>query len=204
MPVEILCRRVNHDVHAVLKWSLQIGGQERVVRDRDHPRLASNTRDRGDIDDIQQRIAGGFDPNALRLRGQRVPNIRRIDHVDERKRDPHVAENVGKNPIRTAVNIVSGDDVIPWFEEVHHAGDRGHSRACCSTINASLQRSNAFFQRSPSRISTACVVEAFIGLHIDPAKRGRRINRRDAAIERRVLIDTDVNTFRLKLHDKLS
>jgi hypothetical protein len=197
--VQVLRRRVDDDVDPEFERPLAVRRHERVVGDGNGPRLFRHPRDRLDIDQIQERVAGGFDPDALRLRRDRPADVVHILHVDERKRQPEIGERRNEQPERPAVDVVPGDDVVPRLEQVHRGGDGGHAGTGGAAVDPPFQRGEALFERPARRVSAAGVVVTLrFPQRLEPERRGR-VDRGDATVERVVLADPDVDAPGFKL-----
>src|SRR5262249_16349992 len=92
MPVEILRRRVHDQVDAEFKRYLAVGLYERIAVNRQRADRPRDVYGGLDIDQVQQRVAGCFDPDALCTGRGRLANVVDILHVDERKREAVIGE----------------------------------------------------------------------------------------------------------------
>ena len=200
MPIQVFRRRVDDDIDTVLEWTLAVGREERIVGDGDRACRLRDLADRGQIDDVQQRIAGRFDPDAFGLRRHRLANVFGVAHADEDEVETHVPEDGIEESVGAPVNVVSGDDLIARLKEVHRRGDRGHSSTGGATIESSFQRGNVFLERSSSWIATSGVIESSMRVEIVPAKCGRGIDRSGCAVESGIFIDANMDAPGLKLH----
>lgn len=170
--VQILRRGMDDDIDAQFEGTLQVRGQERVVRDRDRSTGLGHFADRRDVDDVEQWVAGGFDPDTLGVLRHGLPDVLRVTHANENEIDPHLAEDRVEQAVRSTVDIVTRDDLITGLEEVHGGGDGRHAGARGATINSTFESGNVLFKCSSGGVAAACVVEAAMGLEIVPAERG--------------------------------
>ena len=69
-PRQILGRAVNHQVGPELDRPLQIGGGEGIIHGQQATAVVRQRGDRGDIDDLEQRVGRRFDPDELGGRAQ--------------------------------------------------------------------------------------------------------------------------------------
>ena len=182
MPVQILGGRVNHHIDTMLERSLAIGGQEGVVRDGDQSRRFRHLGNGCNVNDVKQGIAGSFDPDALGPGGNRLADLFDISHADKDEVDPHVAKQRIEQPVGSAIDVMSRDDLITGLEHVHRCRDRRHPRAGGSAIESPFEGGNVFFECPSGRITTAGVIESPVCLEIIPAKRRRRVDRSSRAV----------------------
>src|SRR5262249_59602934 len=82
MPVQIFRRRMHNDVEPRFNWSLNPWSCERVVTNRNQFPFARDLRDRVKIDQLEQRIARGLDPNHARVCFDCPLKIFRVGQID--------------------------------------------------------------------------------------------------------------------------
>ena len=121
MAVEVFRRRVHDDVDAELERPLQVGGEERVVGKRDQSGVAGDFAHGRQVDEIEQGIARRLDPDPFRRRRDRFANVLGIAHVDEGELESPLRIDVGEEPIRSAINIVAGNEWSPGWKRCRAA-----------------------------------------------------------------------------------
>ena len=173
--VQILGRRMHHEIEAEFQRSLDPRARERIVGNREHVAPARDLRHRREFDELQQRIAGRLDPDHLRLGTDRRFDPSRIGHVDEahaqaRRALAHVLEQ----PVRAAVEVVAGDDMCARVERIEDGRHPGQPRREGETAGTAFEIGHAGLQRGPRRIGRARVVVALVhaGTRLDVGRRG--------------------------------
>ncbi len=134
---EVLRRRVDDDVGAELERALKIWSRERVV-DGDHcSRLPRGVGDRADVDEVQQRVRRGLqpdEPGALVDRlGDRVVRGE-LELVALRLVD------LGEEPVRAAVDVVDGRRSA---RPARRGASGSSSRPCRTRMRSRTRRSPA-------------------------------------------------------------
>ena len=108
---DVLRRRVDGDLRAERERLLKVGRRKGVVH-RDELFGSPQRGDRGDIDELEQRITGRFEPKELRRRPHCGAHRGEIGHVDVRERKAISLENPREEAVCSAVEVVADDDVI--------------------------------------------------------------------------------------------
>src|SRR5215211_306011 len=174
---EVLGGRVHHRSGAVAQWLLDGGGGERVVDH--HQGVAGALDDGSDVDDVEQRVGRGLDPNQPRLAAQRATDGVEIGLVDEVIGETEAAEDLVDQAIGAAVEIQREHDVI-----ARRAGGRdqrvlgGHAARKAGGEPA-LQRTQRSLERGTCRVRRAgvLVVDGLAGRTLDEG--GGLVDRRD-------------------------
>src|SRR5579875_2254409 len=78
VPADEFCRRMYHDVRAILEWPAEIGCGERVVYHQGHARLMRDLRYRLDVEHIPARIADRLSIQHTRARRKRLAEVLRV------------------------------------------------------------------------------------------------------------------------------
>ena len=162
MATEVLRRRVQHEVHAELEWLLQIRAREGVVRDRERARAMRDLRERGDVENLEERVRRRLDPHELRLAADGPADRRGTPHVDGGERDAGAVEYPREEPVGPAVHVVPHDDVIALLEEVRDSVARGHARCERERPPCPFERGKTRFERGPRRVARPPVLEALV------------------------------------------
>jgi hypothetical protein len=190
---EVLRRRVDDGVGAEVERVLEVRRRERVVDDEDGTDRVRRVGCRADVDDVQQRVRRGFDPDHA---GPLVQPRRQIRELGRR----HVVEEVALrlvdlrgHPVDAPVDVRDEDDALSRVDEVHQGRRRAEARGEGGAVLGVLQRRERRLQRRPRRVRDARVVVALVDadrlLHV----RRRLVDRRDDRAGRRVRLLTDVD-----------
>ena len=156
--VEILRRRMHDDVGAERDRLLQRRRQKRVVDDDERADLVGEARHRGDVDDAQQRIARRFDPDDLRLAGERRGERDGVVEIDDRAAVQAALGLVDEQAIAAAVAVVRHDDQIVRAELRGHQRDRGHAGRGDDRARAALEFGQGAGEHVAGRVARARVV----------------------------------------------
>ena len=153
---QVLGHRVDDDVGAVLERPAQVRRGERVVDDERNAGAVRDVGQRGDVADVELRIADRLRIDRLGVRLQRGAECGRIVGVDERRVDAELRERDRELRIGAAVERARGDDVVAVARERQqrhhlrrHAGGGGERRA------AAFERRDALLERRDGRIRDA-------------------------------------------------
>ena len=165
LPVEILGRRMDHEVGAELERLLQRRRAEAVVDREQHAALVRDVGERADIGDRGQRIRRRLEERDARVGAHRRapgfvvvgPHIRNLDaelhHVAIEQRD------------RGAEHAVRTDDVIAGLQQRHaRREDRRHAGAGADARRAAFHRRQALLEAAHGRIREARIDVALLGL----------------------------------------
>ena len=82
----------------------------------------------GDVGDRQQRIAGAFDPQQFSAWRDGPLERGQIGRLGERNVDARVVDHFVKQPIRSAINIAAGQNVVALGQQHGDGVDGGHAR----------------------------------------------------------------------------
>ena len=70
VPRKVFGRAVNYQVGAELDRPLQVGGGKRIIHSQQGTPIMRKRGERGDINDLEQRVGRSFDPEELGVRAQ--------------------------------------------------------------------------------------------------------------------------------------
>src|SRR5688572_4656781 len=163
MPVEVFRRRVHHDVEAVLQRLLDPRRGEGVVADGNDAALARDGGDGLQVDQLEQRIGRGLDPDHFRIRLDGLLKRPHLGKVRECRADiGRALAHLLEDEIAAAVEVVHGDDVRARVEELQHGADRRHAGGEGEAGFAAFQLRDAGLERIARGIARARVVEALV------------------------------------------
>ncbi|MNV51548.1 hypothetical protein D3C71_1436000 [compost metagenome] len=149
---------------------------------------------RGDIHDLEHRVGRGFDPDHLRLRGDRGLERGQVGQVDEAELQvggalTHALEQAEG----AAVDIVHRHHVAAGVQQLHHRGTGGHARGERETAAAAFQGRHAALVGEAGGIVGARVLKALVfagaGLGVGGGRVDRRHHRAGARIRRLSAVD---------------
>ena len=145
---EVLRRRVDGEVGAVLERALVDRRRERVV-DGDQ-RAPAPGDDARDVDDVQQRVRRRLDPDQPRLVAQRGGDGVEVGLVDEVVGQAPAAEHLVDEAVGAAVEVVRQHDVVAG-----RAHRRDHARGSPPSRRRTRRRSRPRARRAPPRARCA-------------------------------------------------
>ena len=115
--------------------------------------------DRADVDDVQQRVRRGLEPDEARALVDRLGDavVRgELELVALRLVD------LREEPVGAAVDVVDGDDPLARRDEVHQRRRRAHAGREREAVLGALQRGEAGLERAARRVRGARVVVALV------------------------------------------
>src|SRR5579884_826691 len=149
---------MNDDVGTQSERLLEVRRGKGIVHHEARAVLVSDVRHLPDIDDLEQRVGGSLDPEHPgggpdgRLDGSRIA------HVDVVELEAVPRQNVGEKTIRPAVQIVTGDHVVPGVQQVHDGRLGGHAGGEGEAEVALLQGGDDLFHHAPRRVAGAGIL----------------------------------------------
>ncbi len=163
MAVEVLGGGMHDEIEAEFQRVLDIGAGEGVVGSRQDAALPGDRGDTLEIDQLQERVGRGLDPDQPGVRADRSLDRARIGQIEVGRLQSHRAVAYPlEQAARAAVEIVDRDDmraVVEAFErgcDGRQAGSEGERRA------AAFEVGDAALERHAGGIRGARVVEAFV------------------------------------------
>ena len=100
------------------------------------------------------------------------PGLPHVARIDEGNVDAVAREYGRKKPVRAAVDVPRGEDVVAAAQQRERAPNRRHARREGRGEGSALERGELAFHRAARRVDRARVVEAF--RHADLRERKRR------------------------------
>ena len=147
-----LRRRVDDDVRAVLD-RLGEQGSEGVVDDDRHAPGVGHVGDRGEVVDVEPRVADELEEDRLGLLVDGAPEGRRVGAVDVGRRDADLGQGVGEQVVGAAVERRRRHDVVAGAGEVEDRQRLGRLAGCESERgHAALERGDALLEDVGRRV----------------------------------------------------
>ena len=178
---------MHDDVESVFNRALNPWRCKCVIANGDDFVLARNFRDRVEVDQLQQRIAGCFDPNHARVWFDCALEIRSIGQIDVAKiKIRRATAHFVEQPECAAVKIVTHNDMRSAFQQFKHGRHCGEAGRESEPSRPAFQIGDAFFIREPRGINRARVIVAFMlpgaFLHVGRCRIDRRHHRASGRI----------------------
>ncbi len=153
MPAQVLGQRMHHDVGAEVEGPQQVRRRHGVVNDQRHAVSMGDLGHRGDVGDVAQRIADGFDEHRLGARVDQAGERVRLAVVGKARVDAELRQRVREQVVGPAVQGAGRDDVVAGLGDgLDGVGDRRLSRRQCQRADAALQRRHALLEHVRGRI----------------------------------------------------
>ena len=157
----MLGRRIDHEVGAKLERTLQDRGREHVVDDHLGTGPVGEFGDRGDVDQLERRVARGLEEHepGRPLQG-RGPGIE-IGAVDQHGLDPEARQELGQDVVAGAEQQARRDHPVARLELAHERGvDRGHAGRGRGRLLGTFEQRQALLEHAHGRIGEPRVGEA--------------------------------------------
>ena len=153
VPAEVLGRRVDDGVGAVLQRLLEERRGEGVVDDAAPTAVVGHAREGADVGDRQQRVRRGLDPDQLGRVGPRRGDGVHVGQVDRGVGDAHRPVDLVDQPPRAAVGVVGHDQVVAGPQRAQEGVLGGHPAGEGEAVAGALQRGDgASCRTSPGRV----------------------------------------------------
>jgi hypothetical protein len=163
MATNIFGYRVNNEVDAIVERPLHGRRGEGVVHDRDEPAAARQCRNGTKVGELQQRIAGGLDPDQRRCRRHGGLDRIHIPGVDMRDREVgRTGSHLMKQSPGATIDVARSNDVATVLEKVEHGGFRGQTRRKRKAGGTALRIRERGFKSGPCRILRARIFPALM------------------------------------------
>ena len=116
---------MHNDIEPRVNRSLDPRSSERIVANRNQFPFARDLRNRVKIDQLEQRITRGLDPNHARVWFDCALQIFRVGQIDVGKiKIRRASPNAVEQSKGAAVKIVTGDDMRAAVEQLEHRRHR--------------------------------------------------------------------------------
>ena len=187
MPIEILGRRMHHDVRAEGE---RLGENRRRDGRIDADQRAGGMRefrDRRDVGDLPGRIARRLDPDETGTAGSdRGARGRQIRRVNEGDRMPEPAD-VAQPPLQSVIHLRRGEDMDGGVECEHDRHRRRHARAEQQRLRAALEGRDLRLGLPQRRVvRTAIDISRRIAVVLVSGIGRREMDRPDQPVSRRL------------------
>ena len=161
--VGVFAGRVGHDVRAEVERAAEIGGRKGVVDDERNPGFVGDAGEPLDIEHDEGRIRERLREDRFRVRADCLADRLRVGvGLDEGEFDSELAEGVGEQRDRSAVEARDGDDVVSGPGDVQYGEHRGGlPRADRNGGDAALERGHLLLECVDGRICEPGVEEPF-------------------------------------------
>jgi hypothetical protein len=141
MAVEILRRRMDDQVDAELQRPLKIRAAERVVDNGGKVPAFGKRGDPFEVDDTQERIGRRLYPKHSCFRADRSFDGFEVSEVGEGDRKAgRTLADAFEQPERAAIDIVGGDDMGAYIEQLEDGGDPGKALSRSATARSNAMR----------------------------------------------------------------
>ena len=147
LPVDVLGRGVHHQIGAELERPLQDRRREHVVDDHPGAGPMRQLGDGGDVDQLERRIARGFEQDEARRRRQRRRPLVEIGAVDQRHLDPEAGQDLAQDVAAGAEQQARCDHAIAGAQLAHQRGvHRGHAGGGGGRLLGALEQRQALLE----------------------------------------------------------
>ena len=198
---DVLRRRVHDDVGAERERLLQVRARERVVDDDERAGRVRALGDRGDVDDLEQRVGRRLEPDQVGRPLERLARDALVRQVDELVVVALRGVELREQPVGAAVDVVDRDRARAGREQLHDRGRRAHAGREADAVLAALERGQARLERRARRVDRARVVVAAAHLQHAVLRVGAGlVDRHVDRARQRVGLLPGVDRARLKLH----
>ena len=156
--VQVLRRRVIHDVGAERQRTLEVRRSERVVDDEQRTAPVGELGNGGDVGEAHHRVGRRLDEHQPRRGRHGVGNALRIARVDVREREPEVLEDFVEQAERAAVDVFTAHDVVAGAEQLHDRVQAPHAAGEGEAMPAPFERGYVSLQRLARGVLAASVL----------------------------------------------
>ncbi len=122
---KMLGRRVDDDIGAMLKGTIQVGREGGVIDNQWNAGFLGDLTDFGEGKDVEAWIAEPFAIKSLRVGAKCRAEVLGIVSVDEGYLDAEFREGVVEEVVRSAVKLRDGDDVVAGAGDIEDGGRDG-------------------------------------------------------------------------------
>lgn len=155
--------------------------------------FACEVSDGGDVDDFEEWVTGGFDPDGFCGWAEGCGDEFDFGHVDESEQESFFLEEAIKESECTAVEVCRGDDMVTGGKQCHGAVDGRHAGGGGDTAGAAFECGDIFFESLACGVAGAGVVVTGVGFERIPVEGGGGVDRRGDAVVLLVFVDTTVD-----------
>ena len=161
MAADILGRRMDADVGAVVEGPEQVRGAKGIVDDQRDTIVIGDTRHCLEVDDVDVGVADGLDEHGTGLIVDGPTEVLGIDGIDQRGLNAMLGKGIGEEIEGAAIERLGGDDLLAGVGNIENGvGRRGRAGCHRERATAALQRRNPVFQHLVRWVGDPGVVEA--------------------------------------------
>ena len=162
MPIQVLGRRVVHNVRPELKGALEIRRGESVVDDEQCPGFSCDGSGCSQIGDSHQRVCRRLDENRARVGPHCIRDALRVARIHVGEGEPKVLKYSIEKSERPAVDVLGANDVIARTEQLHDRIEAAHTAGECEAVATALESGNVPLESLPRRVLPPGVFIAFM------------------------------------------
>ena len=156
--VQVLRRRVHHDVRAVFQRPLEAGRGEGVVHDHRRAHAVRRLRERGEVGDPQHRVGGGFDEEERRAPVEFAQGRGGVARVHPDEVQPPAAQHPFAEPVGAPVTVAGGHHPLPAVHDLERHRRRRHPRGAGDRPGAAFEVRQVLFGGVPRGVPGAGVL----------------------------------------------
>ena len=180
MAAQVLGRRVDHRLHAVVGRAKVDGRGEGGVGGKGGARFPGGVARRGDVEDAQGGIGGQLQEHHAGARGRRRGPCPGVGRVHEGGRDAAPGQLLRQQRVGSAVDVAAGDDVVARFHQCQQGhGGGAHAAAQDERRLGSLQGRDLPGRRELVRVVAVAAVQEGAVAGAGPVEGGAAHDRRD-------------------------
>ena len=160
LAVDVLGGGVDDDVGAEFEGMLKQGCREDIVDGDDDAGRMRDIRDRGDVDEIQQRIGRRLEEEHLRIRAQGIGPGLGVAAIDQGELDAEARTQDFDDVAARAEHGAGGDDVIAGVQfGQDRRRDGGHAGGRDTHIFRAFHQTQALFEHGDGGIGEAAILK---------------------------------------------
>ncbi len=175
VPAEELGGRVVDEIRAMIEGLQQIRRREGRIHEQRQFRLVRDGGDRGNVEDLQSRVAECLAEEQPRVRANRLSPGIEVARANERGLDAEARQRIGKQIVRAAVERARGDEVRARAgDRRHREVQRGLAARGRDGPHAAFERRHALLEHRVGRIGDARI-DVPAALHVEERRRVVRV-----------------------------
>ena len=153
---------------------------------------AGEVCDGGDVDDFEEGVTGGFDPDGFGIWAEGGGDEVEFGHVDEGELDAFFLKEAVEESECTTVEVGWGDDMVAGGKQCHGAVDGGHTGGGGNATGAAFECGDIFFECLARGVAGAGVVVTGVGFEGVPVEGGGGVDGRGDAVVLLIFVDSAV------------
>ena len=169
LPVDVLGRRIHHDVGAEFEGVLEHGRGEDVVDDHERTGGVGQLGDSDEINDLETRIGGRLEKDRLSTAGEGSFPLGEITPIDKDGLDAKAGQDVGDDHRAAAEQGTGGNDLVAGLQERCHGGEHCCHATCRRAADVrTFDQAKALLEHRDGGVAVAAV-----DIAVDVAGEGR-------------------------------